>query len=96
MMATFFLAVIIILFLIIGKYMQNNNSVYKLYRTWKTQYVKGSANSSFVNGSDKSGEKVALSESQGYGMLITMLAAQKIKQRSQILINLLYIIKITR
>lgn len=77
MMATFFLAVIIILFLIIGKYMQNNNSVYKLYRTWKTQYVKGSANSSFVNGSDKSGEKVALSESQGYGMLITMLAAQK-------------------
>ncbi|WP_349516201.1 glycosyl hydrolase family 8 [Leuconostoc suionicum] len=57
--------------------MKRTNPVYKLYHSWQSHYVKSFNEGTFVNGSDEKDSQVALSESQGYGMLITMLAAKK-------------------
>ncbi|MGB2510646.1 glycosyl hydrolase family 8 [Leuconostoc suionicum] len=57
--------------------MKRTNPVYKLYHSWQSHYVKSVNEGTFVNDSDEKDSQVALSESQGYGMLITMLAAKK-------------------
>lgn len=72
-----FLVIVCSAILIVGGIMKRTNPVYKLYHSWQSHYVKSVNEGTFVNGSDEKDSQVALSESQGYGMLITMLAAKK-------------------
>lgn len=72
-----FLVIVCSAILIVGGIMKRTNPVYKLYHSWQSHYVKSFNEGTFVNGSDEKDSQVALSESQGYGMLITMLAAKK-------------------
>ncbi|GMA70351.1 glucanase [Leuconostoc litchii] len=57
--------------------MQNNTPTNQLYQAWKSNYVRNIATGSFVNSNDHKSKEIALSESQGYGMLITILAAEQ-------------------
>lgn len=72
-----FLVIVCSAILIVGGIMKRTNPVYKLYHSWQSHYVKSVNEGTFVNDSDEKDSQVALSESQGYGMLITMLAAKK-------------------
>lgn len=67
-------------------YLQQN-----MYRTWEKSYViHPRADQSFVNTSTNNNHQkpIALSESQGYGMWITIMAAKKAGRVGRILIAL--------
>ncbi|MFT8567245.1 MAG: glycosyl hydrolase family 8 [Liquorilactobacillus satsumensis] len=78
-----FVALIILSFIILGcgvLYMHENPAVPKvhsLFEQWHSKYIKATANGNYVNGALPQKKATALSESQGYGMLVTIQAAQK-------------------
>lgn len=49
----------------------------EIFKEWYKYYVKQTPEGTFVNTSNDNQKPIALSESQGYGMLITILAAEK-------------------
>lgn len=49
----------------------------EIYTDWKKAYVMNNKYGSFVNTSNNPDKPIALSEGQGYGMMITVLAARK-------------------
>ncbi|MFT8825613.1 MAG: glycosyl hydrolase family 8 [Liquorilactobacillus mali] len=67
---------ILIVGIIFLKNNMNETSYSKIYQKWQREYIVKNGEGSFVN-TVKAGKKQALSEAQGYGMVITMLAAKK-------------------
>lgn len=66
----------------------------RIYRQWSQQFLVTKGDQSYVRTTNDSEETTVLSEAQSYGMLITVLAAQKGKQHKQILRVFIAIIKI--
>lgn len=89
-----FLTIVIgvVFFLCIGIYQMIKSKPERgIYEQWRAQYVTNYQDGAYVNGSDrKTKSKTALSEAQGYGMLITVLAAQN-KQADQKAFNRLLV-----
>lgn len=54
----------------------NEQMTYKFYNDWHSNYIETKDGISYVNVTPHTSKKMALSEAQGYGMLITMLAAK--------------------
>ncbi|KGI02502.1 glycosyl hydrolase family 8 [Oenococcus oeni] len=71
------IATIYIIVLLFVRLSSTRNLQVRLYDQWKKIYVVSKNGRSFVNVSNRSNEKKSLSESQGYGMLVTFLAAEK-------------------
>lgn len=68
---------VIIIFIVVVFYVKNQSfQTYKknTYTTWQKQYVVKTNKGSYINTSSNSKKGIVLSESQGYGMLISVLA----------------------
>lgn len=71
---------IIVIFIGILLYVRINNNKeipHDFYTQWRKNYVEKDSNSAFVNATPQKLSATALSEAQGYGMIITMMATQK-------------------
>lgn len=73
-------AVILCIGLIIGgiavvKNQQTKMKVQQLYTQWEKTYVVNTEEGNYINGSEIEGQRFAISEAQGYGMLLSLAAA---------------------
>ncbi|WP_235807787.1 glycosyl hydrolase family 8 [Liquorilactobacillus uvarum] len=55
----------------------SSNQVKELFNQWSSKYIYSTSNGKYVNGSQKGQTPTAISEAQGYGMILTVQAAKK-------------------